>query len=63
MERPYRKHIVFVNNQAIFLDEWMRQNPQFFKQINGVPTAEQIGKVLVKLGFKRNVDELSVIYT
>lgn len=41
----------------------MRNNENYFTQINGIPTSEQIGEVLVKNGFKRSETEFEVIYT
>ena len=61
--RPYRKHKVKTNDNYIPVKDWMRNNENYFTQINGVPTSEQIGKVLVKNGFKRIESDLEVTYT
>ena len=60
--RIYRKHKVKINDTYIPVKEWMRQNHNFFNHINGVPTSEQIGKILINNDFKRNETDLEVIY-
>ena len=62
MRRPYRKHLVLINNQYISLKDWYRNNPQHFQQIKGIPTSEQIGVVLIDLGFNRFDSDTEVIY-
>jgi hypothetical protein len=62
MRRPYRKHLVLINNKYISVKDWYRDNLQFFQQIKGIPTSEQIGVVLKKIGFKRTDSETEVIY-
>ena len=61
--RPYRKHKVKIIDNYISAKDWMRNNENYFTQINGVPTSEQIGTVLIKNGFKRNETGFEVIYT
>lgn len=63
MRRPYKKHFVIIENQTIKVKDWMRQNPNYFKTINSVPTSEQIGKVLNDLGYNRMEDYESVVHT
>lgn len=63
MSRPYRKHFVILENQTIKVKDWMRQNSNYFEKINGIPTSEQIGRVLNDLGFNRLEDYENVIYT
>ena len=63
MKRPYRKHFVILENETIKVKDWMRQNSNYFERINGVPTSEQIGRVLNDLGFNRLEDHVNVIYT
>ena len=60
--RPYRKHKVKINDKYIPVKEWMRQNQNLFNNVNGVPTSEQIGKVLLKQGFKRSESITEVLY-
>lgn len=60
--RPYRKHKVKINDKYIPVKDWMRQNQNLFSKINGVPTSEQIGKVLLKQGFKRSESVTEVLY-
>lgn len=63
MRRPYRKHFVIIEDQTIKVKDWMRKNPNHFKTINGVPTSEQIGKVLdVVLGYNRKEYYDSIIH-
>lgn len=40
----------------------MRQNQKLFTNINGVPTSEQIGKILIENGYKRSETDLEVLY-
>ena len=40
----------------------MRQNSNYFKGINGIPTSEQIGKILNDLGYNRIEVYERVIY-
>jgi hypothetical protein len=42
--RPYRKHIVKINDKYIPEKDWMRQNQNLFSNVNGVPTSEQIDR-------------------
>lgn len=60
--RPYRKHKVKINDSYLPVKVWMRQNHNLFTNIKGVPTSEQIGKILVANGFKRNETALEVLY-
>lgn len=60
--RPYRKHKVKVNNKYISVKDWMRNNGKYFDSSKSVPTSEQIGTVLVKIGFNRIETETEVIY-
>lgn len=60
--RPYRKHKVKINDKYIPVKDWMRQNQNLFRKVNRVPTSEQIGKVLIKQGFKRSESVTEVLY-
>lgn len=60
--RPYRKHKVKINEKYIPVKDWMRNNGKYFEFFKGVPTSEQIGTVLVKIGFNRIETETEVIY-
>lgn len=60
--RPYRKHKVKITEKYISVKDWMRQNQNLFSNINGVPTSEQIGKVLLKQGFKKSESVTEVLY-
>jgi hypothetical protein len=51
MRRQNRKHLVLINNKYIPVKDWYRVNIAFFQHINGVPTSEQIGVVLIALGY------------
>ena len=62
MRRPYRKHLVLINNKYISVKAWYRDNLQLFQHINGIPTSEQIGVVLRSQGFNRTDSETEVIY-
>jgi hypothetical protein len=62
MRRPYRKHLVLINNKYISVKDWYRDNLQFFQQIKGIPTSEQIGVVFRSQGFNRTDSETEVIY-
>jgi hypothetical protein len=62
MRRPYRKHYVIINNRQIPVKNWYRDNDQLFLRINGIPTSEQIGTVLLQQGFIRTDSETEVIY-
>ncbi len=62
MRRPYRNHNVLIDNKYIPVKDWMRNNPQFFANRNGVATSEQIGTVLKRMGFERTDSETEVIY-
>lgn len=62
MRRPYRKHFVLINNKYIPVKNWFRDNSQHFEKQKGVPTSEQIGTVLRRLGFERIESETEVIY-
>lgn len=61
--RPYRKHKVKINDIYIPVKDWMRNHEKYFDSSKGVPTSEQIGKVLIKNGFNRIETVLEVIYT
>ncbi len=63
MVKNYRKHSIITHNGELSVKNWMRQNLSYFKQINGVPTSEQIGSVLNELGYKRKEDSTSVTYS
>jgi hypothetical protein len=58
----YRKHKVSVHGGLITVKDWMRNNSRKFEHINGVPTSEQIGKVLIGEGYSRNESSDMVIY-
>lgn len=60
--RTYRKHKVKINGNYISVKNWMRQNQKLFTNINGVPTSEQIGIILIENGYKRSETDLEVIY-
>ena len=60
--RTYRKHKVKINGNYIAVKNWMRQNQKLFTNINGVPTSEQIGKILIENGYKRSETDLEVLY-
>lgn len=62
MRRPYRKHLVLINNKYIPVKNWYRDNSQLFEKQKGVPTSEQIGTVLRIMGFERIESETEVIY-
>ena len=62
MPRPYRKHRVLINNQYIPVKDWYRNNPQHFQNIKSIPNSEQIGVVLIDLGFNRFDSDTEVIY-
>ncbi len=62
MRRPYRKHLVLINNKYIPVKNWYRDNSQHFENQKGIPTSEQIGVVLKSLGFERIESETEVIY-
>jgi hypothetical protein len=62
MRRPYRKHLVLINNKYIPIKDWYRDNLQLFQHIKGIPTSEQIGVVLREQGFIRTDSETEVIY-
>ena len=60
--RPYRKHKVKINDKYITVKDWMRYNEKYFVGVKGVPTSEQIGKVLILNGFNRIETVLEVKY-
>ena len=62
MRCPYRKHYVILNNRQIPVKNWYRDNAKLFQRINGIPTSEQIGTVLLQEGFIRTDSETEVIY-
>ena len=62
MRRPYRKHLVLINNKYISVKAWYRDNLQLFQLIKGIPTSEQIGTVLIEQGFSRTDMATEVIY-
>ncbi len=62
MRGPYRKHFVLIKNQYIRLKDWYRGNMHLFQNVNGIPTSEQIGTVLINQGFTRTETETEVIY-
>jgi len=57
-----RKHKVLINNKYITVKNWYRDNSQHFEKQKGIPTSEQIGTVLQRLGFERLESETEVIY-
>lgn len=57
-----RKHLVLINNKYIPVKAWYRDNLQFFQQIKGIPTSEQIGTVLIERGFSRTNTVTEVLY-
>lgn len=62
MRRPYRKHFILINKNYIPIKNWYRDNSQHFENHIGIPTSEQIGTVLISLGFYRTDSETEVIY-
>jgi hypothetical protein len=62
MRRPYRKHLVLINNKYISVKAWYRDNLQLFQLIKGIPTSEQIGSVLIQRGFSRTNTATEVLY-
>lgn len=62
MRRPYRKHKVLINNKYIPVKDWYRNNQQYFQHIKWIPTSEQIGVVLIRLGFKRTETDTEILY-
>lgn len=60
--RPNLKNKVKINDKYIPVKDWMRQNQNLFSNVNGAPTSEQIGKVLLKQGFKRSESVTEVLY-
>lgn len=60
--KTYRKHKVKISGNYITVKNWMRQNQKLFTNINGVPTSEQIGKILIENGYKRSETDLEVLY-
>ena len=62
MRRPYRKHLVLINNKYIPIKNWYRDNSQHFENQKGIPTSEQIATFLKSLGFERIESETEVIY-
>ena len=62
MRRPYRKHFVIINKRQIPVKDWYRDNLQLFHHINGLPTSQQIGTVLIAQGYDRTNSETEVIY-
>ena len=60
--RPYKKHFVLVGKNYIPVKDWYRNNPQHFKHIKGVPTSNQIGVVLIRLGFGRTDTDTEISY-
>jgi hypothetical protein len=62
MRRPYRKHKVIIDNSYTPVKNWYRDNSQLFDKQKGVPTSEQIGTVLKRVGFERIDSATEVIY-
>lgn len=62
IRKPYRKHKVKISGIYIPVKDWMRNNPYLFTNFEGVPTSEQIGKVLISNGFKRSETASEVLY-
>jgi hypothetical protein len=60
--RPYKKHLVLVGKNYIPVKDWYRDNQQHFQHIQGVPTSNQIGVVLIRLGYGRNDTETEILY-
>jgi hypothetical protein len=61
--RPYRNHLVLVGKNYIPVKDWYRSNPQHFTHFKRIPTSEEIGTVLVNLGFTRTETATQVLYT
>ncbi len=59
---PYKKHFVLVGKNYIPIKDWYRNNPQHFQHINGVPTSNQIGVVLIRLGYSKTETETEILY-
>jgi len=57
-----RKHYVLISNKYIPVKDWYRDNSQLFQKNKGIPTSEQIGVVLKKIGFKRTDSDAEVLY-
>jgi hypothetical protein len=62
MRRPYRKHKVLINIKYIPVKDWYRDNQQHFQHIKGLPTSNQIGVVLIGLGYNRTETDTQVLY-
>lgn len=62
MSRTYRKHYVNIDNKYIPVKDWYRNNSDYFKDIQGIPTSEQIGVILIQKGFTRNETATEVLY-
>jgi hypothetical protein len=57
-----RKHFVIINKRQIPVKDWYRDNLRLFQHINGVPTSQQIGTVLIAEGYNRTDYQTEVIY-
>jgi hypothetical protein len=57
-----RKHFVLIQTKYIPVKDWYRSNPQHFNHITRIPTSEEIGAVLVNLGFTRTETATQVLY-
>lgn len=61
--KSYRKHLVKVEGSFIPVKDWMRQNQNHFREIQGVPTTFQIGDVLLRIGFSRKASSDWVLFS
>jgi len=59
-----RKHRIVLENEVLHpVKDYMRENQNQFTHIIGrIPTSEEIGKVLVELGYRREDTETHVLY-
>jgi hypothetical protein len=57
-----RKHYALIETKYIPVKDWYRSNPQHFTHYTRIPTSEEIGAVLVKLGFTRTETATQVLY-
>ena len=62
MRKSYRKHSIITTNGVLTVKDWMRQNPKNFPTSNRIPTSDEIGRVLVKLGFNKTETSTGVVY-
>ena len=58
-----RHRIVLENGDLHSVKDYMRENPNLFTHIVGrIPTSEEIGKVLVEMGYRRENTATHVLY-